>query len=99
MLIQTPIRWTDCEQKFTNCSTFDFVITIYLSIAEYKPVLDKINVIGPQLCQLSPGEGAATIEGLVIRDNRRFKAIVDGIRHKVEQLQESKQVNILQCRT
>lgn len=61
-------------------------------ITEYRPVLDTINVVGPQLCQLSPGEGAATIEGLVTRDNRRFDAICEQIQRKAERIHLSKQV-------
>jgi dystonin len=64
-------------------------------IAEYRPVLDVINVVGPQLCQLSPGEGAATIEGLVTRDNRRFDAICEQIQRKAERIQLSKQVGFV----
>lgn len=60
-------------------------------LAEYRPVLDIINVVGPQLCQLSPGEGAATIEGLVTRDNRRFDAIAEQIQRKAERIHLSKQ--------
>jgi hypothetical protein len=48
--------------------------------------------VGPQLCQISPGEGASTIEGLVTRDNRRFDAIAEQIQRKGERIQLSKQV-------
>lgn len=67
------------------------IIRLEMEISEYRPVLDKINAIGPQLCQLSPGEGAATIEGLVTRDNRRFDAIAEQIQRKAERIQLSKQ--------
>ncbi|XP_065222471.1 microtubule-actin cross-linking factor 1 isoform X5 [Planococcus citri] len=60
-------------------------------IQEFRPVLENINLIGPQLCQISPGEGAATIEGLVTRDNRRFDAIVEQIQRKAERIHLSKQ--------
>ena len=60
-------------------------------IQEFRPVLESINLVGPQLCQLSPGEGAATIEGLVTRDNRRFDAIVEQIQRKAERFNLSKQ--------
>lgn len=49
--------------------------------------------MGPQLCQISPGEGASTIEGLVTRDNRRFDAIAEQIQRKGERIQLSKQVD------
>ncbi|XP_050437249.1 dystonin isoform X15 [Adelges cooleyi] len=62
-----------------------------LDIQEFRPVLESINQIGPQLCQMSPGEGAATIEGLVTRDNRRFDAICEQIQRKAERIQLSKQ--------
>lgn len=60
-------------------------------IQEFRPVLESINLVGPQLCQLSPGEGAATIEGLVTRDNRRFDSIVEQIQRKAERFNLSKQ--------
>ncbi|KAL1115034.1 hypothetical protein AAG570_007065 [Ranatra chinensis] len=60
-------------------------------IQEFRPVLENINQIGPQLCSLSPGEGASTIEGLVTRDNRRFDAIAEQIQRKAERLHLSKQ--------
>lgn len=67
------------------------IIRLEMEISEYRPVLDKINTIGPQLCQISPGEGAATIEGLVTRDNRRFDAIAEQIQRRAERIQLSKQ--------
>ncbi|XP_050545575.1 microtubule-actin cross-linking factor 1 isoform X5 [Daktulosphaira vitifoliae] len=62
-----------------------------LDIQEFRPVLENINQIGPQLCKMSPGEGASTIEGLVTRDNRRFDAICEQIQRKAERIQLSKQ--------
>ncbi|XP_072756470.1 microtubule-actin cross-linking factor 1 isoform X17 [Anoplolepis gracilipes] len=67
------------------------IIRLEMEISEYRPVLDKINAVGPQLCQMSPGEGAATIEGLVTRDNRRFDAIAEQIQRRAERIQLSKQ--------
>lgn len=67
------------------------IIRLEMEISEYRPVLEKINTVGPQLCQISPGEGAATIEGLVTRDNRRFDAIAEQIQRKAERIQLSKQ--------
>ncbi|CAH1393332.1 unnamed protein product [Nezara viridula] len=60
-------------------------------IQEFRPVVENINQIGPQLCSLSPGEGASTIEGLVTRDNRRFDAVCDQIQRKAERLHMYKQ--------
>ena len=39
-------------------------------IQDNRPHLEAVNITGPQLCQLSPGEGARTIEDIVTRDNR-----------------------------
>ncbi|XP_076173653.1 dystonin-like protein short stop isoform X29 [Ptiloglossa arizonensis] len=69
----------------------DEIVRLEMEISEYRPVLDKINAVGPHLSQLSPGEGAATIEGLVTRDNRRFDAIAEQIQRKAERIQLSKQ--------
>lgn len=71
------------------------VVLTHFVFSEFRPVLENINLIGPQLCQFSPGEGAATIEGLVTRDNRRFDAISEQIQRKAERIHLSKQVKIL----
>uniref|UniRef100_A0A182M415 Uncharacterized protein n=1 Tax=Anopheles culicifacies TaxID=139723 RepID=A0A182M415_9DIPT len=60
-------------------------------LTDIRPLLEQVNSIGPQLCQISPGEGASTIEGIVTRDNRRFEAIVEQIQRKAERLHLSKQ--------
>ncbi|XP_050079928.1 dystonin isoform X43 [Anopheles maculipalpis] len=60
-------------------------------LTENRQLLEQVNSIGPQLCQISPGEGASTIEGIVTRDNRRFEAIVEQIQRKAERLHLSKQ--------
>lgn len=67
------------------------IIRLEGELSEMRPVLDCVNQLGPHLCQLSPGEGAATIESLVSRDNRRFDAIVEQIQRKAERLHLSKQ--------
>lgn len=63
-------------------------------IRECRSVLDNLNLVGPQLCQISPGEGASTIESLVTRDNRRFDAICERVQRKAERIQLSKQRNM-----
>merc|ERR1719264_1594624 len=60
-------------------------------IAQYRPLVEGINLTGPQLCQLSPGEGARSIEGLVTRDNRRFEAICEQVQRRGERIALAKQ--------
>lgn len=67
------------------------IMRLESDLLEMRPVLETINTVGPQLCQISPGEGAGTIEGLVTRDNRRYEAIVEQIQRKAERLHLSKQ--------
>ncbi|XP_030241664.1 dystonin isoform X22 [Drosophila navojoa] len=67
------------------------VLRLETELSDMRPMLDTINLVGPQLCQLSPGEGAATIESIVTRDNRRFDAIVEQIQRKAERLHLSNQ--------
>ncbi|XP_034137721.1 dystonin isoform X32 [Drosophila guanche] len=67
------------------------VLRLEGELAEMRPILDTINQVGPQLGQLSPGEGAATIESIVTRDNRRFDSIVEQIQRKAERLHLSNQ--------
>lgn len=67
------------------------IARLEVDLQEYRPVLEAINLLGPQLCQKSPGEGAATIEGLVTRDNRRFDAIAEQIQRRAERIHLGKQ--------
>merc|ERR1719367_2686496 len=60
-------------------------------VVENRPQLESINLSGPQLCQMSPGEGAKTIKDLVTRDNRRFDAICEQIQRRSERIRLSKQ--------
>ncbi|XP_055907399.1 uncharacterized protein LOC129942467 isoform X23 [Eupeodes corollae] len=67
------------------------ILRLEAELADMRPVVDTVNLVGPQLCQISPGEGAATIESLVTRDNRRFDSIVEQIQRKAERLHLSNQ--------
>ena len=60
-------------------------------VQDNRPLLDSINISGPQLCQMSPGDGARTVEDLVARDNRRFDAICEQIQRRSERIALSKQ--------
>ena len=60
-------------------------------VTEHRPCLESINITGPQLCQLSPGEGARHVEEIVTRDNRRFDAICEQIQRRSERIALSKQ--------
>lgn len=67
------------------------IMRLESDLIEMRPVLETINTVGPQLCQISPGEGSGTIEAIVTRDNRRYEAIVEQIQRKAERLHLSKQ--------
>ena len=60
-------------------------------VAQNRPLLDQVNQAGPQLSQISPGDGAHTIEALVTRDNRRFEAIAEQVQRKAERLRQARQ--------
>ncbi|KAK3864233.1 hypothetical protein Pcinc_030068 [Petrolisthes cinctipes] len=60
-------------------------------IQENRPLVEVVNLVGPQLCQISPGEGAGNIETLVTRDNRRFEQICEQIQRRMERIHMSKQ--------
>ena len=60
-------------------------------VQDNRPHLEAVNINGPQLCQLSPGEGARTIEDIVTRDNRRFDSICEQIQRRSERIKLSKQ--------
>ncbi|XP_035231691.1 microtubule-actin cross-linking factor 1-like isoform X1 [Stegodyphus dumicola] len=63
-------------------------------IQEYRPLVDTLNHLGPQLCQMSPGQGAADIENQVTRVNRRFDVICEQVQRKAERIDLSKQRNV-----
>ncbi|XP_037953237.1 dystonin isoform X24 [Teleopsis dalmanni] len=67
------------------------ILRLEIELSEMRPILDTVNLIGPQLCQISPGDGATTIENIVTRDNRRFDSIVEQIQRKAERLHLSNQ--------
>ncbi|XP_054739775.1 dystonin isoform X10 [Anastrepha obliqua] len=67
------------------------ILRLETELVEMRPVIDNINLFGPQLCQISPGEGSASIENIVMRDNRRFDAIVEQIQRKAERFHLSTQ--------
>ena len=60
-------------------------------IQEHRPLLDGINLTGPRLCQLSPGDGARAIEDLVSRDNKRFDSICELVRRRAEMIALARQ--------
>ncbi|XP_022692769.1 microtubule-actin cross-linking factor 1-like isoform X2 [Varroa jacobsoni] len=62
-------------------------------ISQVRKIIEVVNHLGPQLCQLSPGEGANVIESMMTRLNRRFDAICEQIQRKAERIELSKQRN------
>ncbi|XP_062535716.1 uncharacterized protein LOC134204925 isoform X3 [Armigeres subalbatus] len=93
---QSHIRLVDwmqaAESKLATGDSNEIdIVRLESDLSEMRPVLETVNSVGPQLCQISPGEGASTIEGIVTRDNRRFEAIVEQIQRKAERLHLSKQ--------
>ncbi|XP_045762779.1 dystonin isoform X12 [Maniola jurtina] len=66
------------------------ILRLEAELQEFRPLLDNINQVGPQLCQTSPGEGATHVEGIITRDNRRFDTIAEQVQRKAERLLLSK---------
>ncbi|XP_049292085.1 dystonin isoform X21 [Anopheles funestus] len=87
------VNWMQAAESSlaTGDSNENDIARLEAELTEIRPLLEQVNSIGPQLCQISPGEGASTIEGIVTRDNRRFEAIVEQIQRKAERLHLSKQ--------
>ncbi|XP_043245138.1 dystonin-like isoform X38 [Amphibalanus amphitrite] len=65
--------------------------TLEKEVSQHRGLLDQVNQAGPQLSQISPGDGAQTIESLVTRDNRRFEAIAEQVQRKAERLRQARQ--------
>merc|ERR1719410_2282492 len=67
---------TGVEGIFQSLGTFNLedqeleIKRLEQDVQDNRPLLEQINLSGPQLCQMSPGDGARTIEDLVTRDNR-----------------------------
>lgn len=88
---------TGCEGILQSLDTYNMedqeleIKRLEQDIVEIKPLVENINIFGPQLCQMSPGDGARTIEDIVTRDNKRFEAICEQIQRRSERIQLSKQ--------
>merc|ERR1719412_1615805 len=88
---------TGVEGIFQSLDTFNLedqeleIKRLEQDVQDNRPLLEAINLSGPQLCQMSPGDGARTIEDLVTRDNRRFDALCEQIQRRSERIQLSKQ--------
>ncbi|XP_054153648.1 microtubule-actin cross-linking factor 1-like isoform X2 [Oppia nitens] len=77
-----------------NLSSQEKIITkLEKEIPDNRTLLETLNHLGPQLSQISPGQGAATIEGFVTRASRRFDAICEQIQRKAERIEIEKQRN------
>uniref|UniRef100_W8BA19 Dystonin n=1 Tax=Ceratitis capitata TaxID=7213 RepID=W8BA19_CERCA len=87
------LDWMQTAESAFTASEFGQADLLRLEseLVEMRPVIDNINLFGPQLCQISPGDGAASIESIVTRDNRRFDAIVEQIQRKAERFHLSTQ--------
>lgn len=62
-------------------------------VPQNRPHLDTITNLGPQLGQISPGQGAATVDGWVNKAARRFDAVCEQLQRKAEQIELIKQRN------
>ncbi|XP_054090018.1 dystonin isoform X16 [Zeugodacus cucurbitae] len=87
------LDWMQIAESAFTASEFSHadLLRLETELVEMRPVIDNINLVGPQLCQLSPGEGSSSIENIVTRDNRRFDAIVEQIQRKAERFHLSTQ--------
>ncbi|XP_013787345.1 dystonin-like, partial [Limulus polyphemus] len=63
-------------------------------IHKYRPLVESVSLLGPRLCQISPGEGSHLLETLVTRDNRHYDAICEQIQRKGERIKLYKQKNM-----
>lgn len=72
----------------------DTVQKLESELQECRSLLESVNHLGPQLCHISPGEGAAIIESSVSRVNRRFDAVCEQVQRKAERIELSKQRNM-----
>jgi dystonin len=73
-----------CWRKGAETKTEEHdIIRLEIDLQKMRSILEQINQIGSQICQISPGAGFYTIEGIIQGDNCRFEAIVDQIQQKL----------------
>ena len=60
------------------------------------PLLEFINESGPQLTQLSPGDGASKLEDIMKKDNKKYENLADQVKKRADkiQLQRKKSVEV-----
>ena len=89
----------DAERELKNLGSLNLsaqekiIVKLEKELPENKTLLETMNHLGPQLGAISPGQGAATIEGYVTKASRRFDAICEQIQRKSERIALSKQRN------
>ncbi|RWS27955.1 microtubule-actin cross-linking factor 1-like protein [Leptotrombidium deliense] len=60
-------------------------------VTKCRSLLEQMHHSGPQLGQISPGQGAATVEGWITRANRRFESILEKVRQLERGYKEAKE--------
>ncbi|KAI8481243.1 hypothetical protein Bbelb_410460 [Branchiostoma belcheri] len=55
-------------------------------VDEHKPLVANMNEAGPKLMELSPGDGARSVEDKMANINQRYDSVVAAVREKVDEL-------------
>ncbi|XP_053205287.1 microtubule-actin cross-linking factor 1-like isoform X2 [Panonychus citri] len=79
----------DSFSTLTSHAQESLIQRIESALPKYGSLLDQVNSIGPQLALISPGQGAATVDGWISRANKRFEKIAKRQRELGANFQES----------
>lgn len=88
---------TDVEEALQSLDSHNLreqeieITRLEQSVSESRHLMERLNQVGPRLCQVSPGEGSRVVEELVARNNKRFDSICEQTQRKSERIKLSKQ--------
>ena len=60
-------------------------------LAQCQPLLEVLNEDGPQLSDLTPGEGASKVDRILARDNKAVAGVTDQVAKRADKLNLQRQ--------
>ena len=96
--------WIDqAERDLKSVDSLSLVVQeatiqrIESEVAQNRSLLKQITQLGPQLGQISPGQGAAQIDGMIHKAARRFESVCEQLQRQLEknELSKKRQVELI----
>jgi len=68
-------------------------------LAQCQPLLEVLNEDGPQLADLTPGEGSSKVDRILARDNKAVAGVTDQVAKRADKLnlQRQKSHEVCHC--